>query len=130
MLINLICRYPEEAITLSYATVKCTLYRERIKLRPSLPKDMKTLAVSLSAYVPLEGFYKGSVISNDGKIALIFTTDTLLHELGKSTELYVDGTFNVSSAIEKLNTNFSIFLSCFSASRTNRYKNYFVFIAY
>lgn len=97
LLINLIYRYPEEAITLSYATVRCTLYRERIKLRPSLPKDMETLAASLSAYVPLKGFYKDSITCNDGKIALIFTTDKLLHVLGKSTELYVDGTFNVSS---------------------------------
>lgn len=71
MLINLICRYPEEAITLSYATVKCTLYRERIKLRPSLPKDMKTLAVSLSTYVPLEGFYKGSVPDNKMFLSII-----------------------------------------------------------
>lgn len=62
---------------------------------------MESLAASLSAYVPLQGFYKGSVTCNDGKIALIFTSDQLLHELGKSTELYVDGTFNVSScAIE------------------------------
>nr|XP_012231364.1 PREDICTED: uncharacterized protein LOC105677363 [Linepithema humile] len=104
-----ICRkYPEEAITLSYATLRCTLYRERIKLRPSLPKDMKTLAVSLSTYVSLEGFYKGSVTSNDGKIALIFTTDTLLHELGKSTELYVDGTFNIIPYVPQMSQMYTI----------------------
>jgi len=60
---------------------------------------METLAASLLTYVPLEGFYKGSVTCKNGKIALIFTTDTLSHELGKSTELYVDGTFNVSSCV-------------------------------
>jgi len=76
------------------------LYRERIKLHPSLPRNMKILAESLLAYGPLKRFYKDSVTCNNGKIALIFTTDELLHELGKSTELYVDGTFNVSSAVQ------------------------------
>lgn len=56
---------------------------------------MKTLAANLSAYGPLRGFYKGHVTCNDGKIALIFTSDELLQELQKSTELYMDGTFNV-----------------------------------
>lgn len=89
-------RYPEIAATLSYATLKTTLYRERIKLRPSLPKDMETLAADLSIYGPLKEFYKGSVTCSDGKKALIFTKNELLQELQQSTELYVDGTFNVS----------------------------------
>lgn len=67
-----------------------------MKLRPSLPKDMETLAMKLSTYGPLERFYKGYVTCNDGKKALIFTSNELLQELQKSTELYVDGTFNVS----------------------------------
>lgn len=50
-----------------------------------MPKDMNTLAACLSTYVPLKGFYKDSVICTNGKIALIFTTETLLNELGKST---------------------------------------------
>ncbi|XP_070168539.1 uncharacterized protein [Polyergus mexicanus] len=90
-----VCRkYPQTAATLSYTTLKTTLYRERIKLRPSLPKDMETLAVNFSTYGPLERFYKGNVTCNDGKKALIFTSNELLQELQKSTELYVDGTFN------------------------------------
>lgn len=76
--------------------MKTTLYRERIKLRPTLPKDMETLATNLSTYQPLEKFYKGNVTCSDGKKALIFTSNELLQELQKSTELYVDGTFNVS----------------------------------
>jgi len=98
--------YPETAATLSYTTLKTTLYRERLKLRPSLPKDMETLATNLSTYGPLERFYKGSVTSVDKKKALIFTSDELLQKLQKSTELYVDGTFNVSSYI----LQYSIFL--------------------
>jgi len=82
---------------LSYATLKSTLYREKIKLRPSLPNDMETLAANLLTYRPLERFYKGNVTCSDGKRALIFTSNELLQELQKSTELYVDGTFNVSS---------------------------------
>ncbi|XP_067217031.1 uncharacterized protein [Linepithema humile] len=90
-----VCRkYPEAATTLSYATLKTTLYRERIKLRQTLPKDMETLATNLSTYQPLDKFYKGNVTCSDGKKALIFTSNELLQELQKSTELYVDGTFN------------------------------------
>ncbi|XP_071652266.1 uncharacterized protein [Temnothorax longispinosus] len=90
-----VCRkYPEIAATLSYATLKPTLYRERIKLRPSLPKDMETLIANVSTYEPLERFYKGNVTCRDGKKALIFSSNELLQELQTSTELYVDGTFN------------------------------------
>lgn len=60
---------------------------------------MEALAANLSTYKPLERFYKGNVTCRDGKKALIFTSDELLQELQKSTELYVDGTFNVSSYI-------------------------------
>ncbi|RLU19834.1 hypothetical protein DMN91_008393 [Ooceraea biroi] len=95
-----VCRkYPETAIRLSYATIKSTLYRERMKLRPNLPKNMGILAVNLSTYVPLEGFYKGCVTYSDGKKALIFTSNELLEELQKSTELYIDGTFSGISMI-------------------------------
>lgn len=97
--IYLFHRYPETAATLSYAALKSTLYRQRMKLRPTLPKDMDTLAANLSMYKPLERFYKGNVICKDGKKALIFTSTELLQELEKSTELYMDGTFNVSSYI-------------------------------
>ncbi|XP_077257727.1 uncharacterized protein LOC143894922 [Temnothorax americanus] len=69
---------------------------------------MKTLATSLSTYVPLKGFYKDSVTCNDGKIALIFTTDKLLHELGKSTELYVDGTFNIIPRVPLMSQMYTI----------------------
>lgn len=100
MIVACVCcfyyRYPETAATMSYATLKTTLYRERIKLRPSLPKDMETLAANLSTYGPLEGFYKGIVTCSDRKKALIFTSNELLQELQKSTELYVDGTFSIS----------------------------------
>lgn len=58
---------------------------------------MDILAATLSEYAPLKEFYKGSVTCSNGKKALIFTSNELLQELQKSTELYVDGTFNVSS---------------------------------
>lgn len=72
-----------------------------MKLRPNLPKDMETFTMNLSTYAPLKRFYKGNVTCSDGKKALIFTSNELLQELQKSTELYVDGTFNVSLYILK-----------------------------
>lgn len=91
---------------MSYASLKSTLYRERIKLRPSLPKDMETLAANLSTYALFKKFYKGSVMCSDEKVALILTSDELLQELQKSSELFIDGTFNVSSCIMKYNIMF------------------------
>ncbi|KYN02586.1 hypothetical protein ALC62_06586 [Cyphomyrmex costatus] len=93
---DIVCRkYPETAVTLSYASMKSTLYRERIKLRPNLPKDMETLIMNVATYIPLERFYNGYVTCSDGKKALIFTSHELLQELQRSTELYMDGTFNI-----------------------------------
>lgn len=66
---------------------------------------MEILDANLSTYAPFKKFYKGSVICSDG-IALIFTSDELLQELQKSTELFVDGTFNVSSCVMKYNIMF------------------------
>ncbi|XP_011860151.1 PREDICTED: uncharacterized protein LOC105557506 isoform X2 [Vollenhovia emeryi] len=104
-----VCRkYPETAIRLSYATLKSTLYRERIKLRPSLPKNVESFAANLSTYVPMEKFYKGSVTCIDGKKALIFSSNELLQELQKSTELYVDGTFNIVPRIPLMSQMYSI----------------------
>lgn len=67
---------------------------------------MEILDANLSTYAPFKKFYKGSVICSDEKIALIFTSDELLQELQKSTELFVDGTFNVSSCVMKYNIMF------------------------
>ncbi|XP_071568435.1 uncharacterized protein [Temnothorax nylanderi] len=104
-----VCRqYPDAAINLSYASLKSTLYRERRKLRPNVTKDMNVLAMSLSAYAPLEGFYKGSVTCSNGKTALIFTSNELLQELQKSTELYVDGTFNIVPRVPLMSQLYTI----------------------
>ncbi|XP_071653610.1 uncharacterized protein [Temnothorax longispinosus] len=104
-----VCRkYPEIAATLSYATLKPTLYRERIKLRPSLPKDMETLIANVSTYEPLERFYKGNVTCRDGKKALIFSSNDLLQELQTSTELYVDGTFNIVPRVPMMSQMYTL----------------------
>ncbi|XP_071575450.1 uncharacterized protein [Temnothorax nylanderi] len=104
-----VCRkYPETAATLSYGTLKYSLYRERLKLRPSLPRDMETFIRTLSTYEPLEQFYKGHVICSDGKKALIFTSNELLQELQKSTELYVDGTFHIVPRVPLMSQMYTI----------------------
>ncbi|XP_070519757.1 uncharacterized protein [Cardiocondyla obscurior] len=104
-----ICRkYPETATTVSYTTLKSTLYRQRKKLRPTLPKDMNNLAAILSMYKPLERFYQGDVTCTDGKKALIFTSVGLLQELEKSTKLYMDGTFNIVPRVPLMSQMYSV----------------------
>ncbi|KYN21657.1 hypothetical protein ALC57_05965, partial [Trachymyrmex cornetzi] len=94
--------YPEAAISLSYNTIRTPLYREKIKHRPPLPRNLLSLQTQLETYEPLKNIYKGHAMSTDGKIALIFSTNELLKQLDSSTEIYLDGTFSVVPRIPKI----------------------------
>ncbi|KYN30067.1 hypothetical protein ALC57_00477 [Trachymyrmex cornetzi] len=91
---NVSRRYLEAAISLSYNTIRTPLYREKIKHRPPLPRNLLSLQTQLETYEPLKNIYKGHAMSTDGKIALIFSTNELLKQLDSSTEIYLDGTFS------------------------------------
>lgn len=43
--------------------------------------------------------YIGSITTYDGKSAIILSTNYLLEALSSATEIYVDGTFSVSTTV-------------------------------
>lgn len=77
-------------------SVRSLLLRERIKIRPSLPSNVRDIGNLLQGYEPIKFIYKGCVISEDNKYSYIFTSDKLLKILEKSSEIFIDGTFSVS----------------------------------
>ncbi|XP_036141103.1 uncharacterized protein LOC105840333 isoform X3 [Monomorium pharaonis] len=80
---------------ISYNNIKSILSRERIKSRPKIPNNLYSLHQQLEIYEPIHRIYKGCAISNDNKVALIFSSDTLLKLLSEAREVFVDGTFSI-----------------------------------
>jgi len=74
------------------------MHRERVKVRPSVPKTLASLRDIFENSDTLKNIYQGSVIFND-KVAIILSTTDLLEGLSSATEIYVDGTFSVSLTV-------------------------------
>jgi len=87
---------PIVAANISFNSVRSLLLRERIKIRPSLPSNVRDIGNLLQGYEPIKFIYKGCVISEDNKYSYIFTSDKLLKILEESSEIFIDGTFSVS----------------------------------
>lgn len=85
------------AANISYNAMKTLLSREKIKMRPPVPSNVCDLSDLLKEYEFTKSVYKSCIISEDNKYSYIFTTDKLLKLLEKSSEIYVNGTFPVSS---------------------------------
>lgn len=90
---------------LSYPAIKSALNRSRAAYKPPVPNSFASLSLELEKYEACKDFYKGSVIAEDGSMALLFSINELLNALNESTELFVDGTFSVTSVIISLFTS-------------------------
>lgn len=75
------------------------LNREQLRRRPETPHTIVELDVALMNYQAVQHIFKGTVLSDDGYRAVIFTSDALINVLASTTEIYMDGTFKVSDAI-------------------------------
>jgi len=76
--------------------MKSVMARERTKRRPPIPHTFQALATDLIKYEWIKDFYKGSVVAQDGSMAIIFSSEGLINALKTTTEIFVDGTFSVS----------------------------------
>ncbi|TGZ46497.1 Uncharacterized protein DBV15_11691, partial [Temnothorax longispinosus] len=91
-----ICRRnPDAGQYLSFATIRCSMHREREKSRPSVPNTLESLYDILENSDIIQNIYKDKVVTTDGKSAIILSTNYLLQALSSTTEIYVDGTFSV-----------------------------------
>lgn len=88
---------PDAAQYMGFASMRCSMHRERIKKRPSVPDTLVLLYNSLQNTNIMQHFYKEIITTIDGKTAIILSTDYLLQALSSATEIYVDGTFSVST---------------------------------
>lgn len=75
--------------------------RERTKQRPPIPHTFQALATDLIKYEWIKDFYKGSVVAQDGSMAIIFSSEELIKALKTTTEIFVDGTFSVRCFVLK-----------------------------
>ncbi|XP_070168069.1 uncharacterized protein [Polyergus mexicanus] len=75
--------------------MRCSMHRERIKNRPSVPETLASLYDILKHSSIMQNIYIENIITTDGKTAIILSTDYLLQALSSTTEIYVDGTFSV-----------------------------------
>ncbi|XP_070167590.1 uncharacterized protein [Polyergus mexicanus] len=75
--------------------MRCSMHRERIKNRPSVPETLASLYDILIHSSIMQNIYIENIITTDGKTAIILSTDYLLQALSSTTEIYVDGTFSV-----------------------------------
>lgn len=82
---------------MSYRVMRSLLNREQLRRRPETPQTITELDTILINYQPVQNIFKGTVLSDDGYRAIIFTSDALLDTLVAATEIYMDGTFSVSN---------------------------------
>lgn len=87
---------PDAAQYMSFASIRWSMHRERIKKRPSVPDTLVFLYNTLQNADIMQNIYKEIITTIDGKTAIILSTDYLLQALSSATEIYVDGTFSVS----------------------------------
>ncbi|XP_018301775.1 uncharacterized protein [Mycetomoellerius zeteki] len=86
---------PNVAQYLSFPSIRCSMHRERIKSRPPIPDTLASLRNILEHCDIIKNVYKGSLITDNEKTAIILSSNSLLEALSSATEIYVDGTFSV-----------------------------------
>lgn len=82
---------------MSYSVIRNVLHREQLRRRPETPHTIAELDVRLINYQPVQHIFKGTILSDEGHRAVIFSSDALLDTLIGSTEIYMDGTFSVNN---------------------------------
>ncbi|XP_051168844.1 uncharacterized protein LOC127286455, partial [Leptopilina boulardi] len=70
--------------------------RIRRKQRGPTPKTIEDLGNVLLQYEGVEDIYVGQALGDDDSVAIIFSSKKLLDQLDKATEIYMDGTFDIT----------------------------------
>lgn len=72
------------------------MLRERKRHMPKLPKTLQELGMTLDEFEMTKHIYQGTVLASDGSVHVLFAHQEHLELLNDATEIFVDGTFNVS----------------------------------
>lgn len=73
------------------------MHRHRAIFKPAIPQSLQLLYNQMESYEPLKTLKVCMVKSLKDETAIIVTTAGLLEALKNSKEIFVDGTFAVSS---------------------------------
>lgn len=74
--------------------MKQVMQRLRNKNHYEQPKNLMDIVCNISQVDDLKDILK-AVVNVDGKMALIFSSSTLLNHLNRQLEVFMDGTFKV-----------------------------------
>lgn len=77
--------------------MKAVLFRERQKNYLYIPSSLTALNECIVNHSFMKNICKIIIKDENGKVAILFTTETLLQILNVSQTIYADGTFSVSS---------------------------------
>ncbi|XP_076546708.1 uncharacterized protein LOC143305770 [Osmia lignaria lignaria] len=91
-------RYPDAACTLSYNSMKAVLFRERQRNYPHIPTSLTALNECIVNHSFMRNICKTVIKDENAKVAILFSTETLLQILNVSQTIYADGTFSVLPA--------------------------------
>lgn len=97
--LNIIFSNPDAAQHLSFPSIRSSMHRARASSQPLIPNTLASLYNVLQNYDIMQNFYKENIITSDGTVAILLSTNDLLETLYSTTEIYVDGTFSVSTTI-------------------------------
>lgn len=74
--------------------------RERRNMVPAIPNSLQELIPILNNIEIARGVYQTHFIADDGSIELVFGNDFMKEVIRGATELYIDGTFKVSTTLQ------------------------------
>lgn len=82
---------------MGFQAARSLIRRERERIRPPVPATISALGLMLNTYQPCRDVYRGMVSApgNPDECAVIFAGDQMLQRLSETSEIYIDGTFDV-----------------------------------
>ncbi|KAK0171508.1 hypothetical protein PV327_011178 [Microctonus hyperodae] len=90
-------KYEKAALVMNPTAATQLIQKEREKHILKTPKTLAELANILSDTPLARNCYDGHFVDEDGKYGLVFSNDAMMDVLRENcSEIYVDGTFNVS----------------------------------
>lgn len=85
----------KKPVNLYIDNIRQAIKRDRRKYRPKTSRSLEKLGNDLIDYIAVSDIYLGQVKSNDGGVALLFSTERLLQQLNEVDHIFMDGTFDV-----------------------------------
>ena len=96
---------------MSPAAAKSIVNRERVKIRPPVPRSIEALGLMAENYLPCRNYYRCTVsaLGPPGGLERVdaakFANQSMSERLGSATEIHIDGTFKVKINVKTARFN-------------------------